>query len=269
METNIGTDDLKKELAPIAQKATAIVVRNNEEHLACVAYLKENKAAQKRIHDKLDPIVDAAHESHKQACALRNELLKPFEDGYKRANEVDGKFQREQEAIRVAEQRRLQAIEDEKARVIQERAEAAARVQREKEAEALRQAEEARRKAAEATNAKERERLRKEAEARQAEATAAALRAEAKEDKAAAVVANVVTVESKVDKAGTSGRSTWKGEVKDIAALIKAATPGSVAASFLMANDQAIDAFARSTKGQVAVNGIQFNQVFGMSVRTK
>ena len=271
METKqIETEELKEELAPIAQKATAIVVRNNEEHLACVDYLKENKAAQARIHDKFDPIVKAAHESHKKACALLSEMLAPFEAGYKRAHEVDKAYQIEQERIRIAEQARLQAIEAEKARKAREAAEAQARIQREKEQAAQREADKARALAAMEQDKARREQLIKEAEARQKEAAKASAMAQAREEKAAAVIETVVTVASSVDKAGSSLSKSWVAEVVSMDQLIAGATePGSVARTFIMVDDSVMQKFAKATKGSCPVKGVKFSEVTGMRIRTK
>ena len=55
-----------------------------------------------------------------------------------------------------------------------------------------------------------------------------------------------------------SVRKTWKGKVVDMNALINAAKPGSPAASFLTVNQKKIDKFARMTKGNVSIPGVEF-----------
>lgn len=127
-------------------------------------------------------------------------------------------------------------------------------------------AEEAQRKAqaeAEEKARRERERLEKEA----ARLKTPELRQERLEQ-AAAVVAPVITVEAPVAAAaGTATRSTWKAEVVDIAALIAAASPGTVAASLLAFDQKAADAFARATKGRTPVPGVRFREIETLSVR--
>lgn len=77
----------------------------------------------------------------------------------------------------------------------------------------------------------------------------------------------VVTV-PQVDQAdGVAVRKTWRAEVVDMAALIAAATPGSVAASFLCVNQKVADSFARSTRGSVVVPGVQFIEESTLAVR--
>ncbi len=86
-------------------------------------------------------------------------------------------------------------------------------------------------------------------------------------EQAASIEAPVVTVQSAAAEiTGASGRKTWKAEVTDMAVLIASATPGSVAASFLEVNQKAADAFARSTKGTVAVAGVKFMEVESLSI---
>lgn len=110
---------------------------------------------------------------------------------------------------------------------------------------------------------RERERLEKEA----AKLKTPEKRAERMEA-AAAVVAPVVTIAPQVaEAASTSTRSTWKAEVSDMAALIAAAVPGSVAASLLAFDQKAGDAFARATKGRTPVAGVRFVAVESLSVR--
>ena len=87
-------------------------------------------------------------------------------------------------------------------------------------------------------------------------------------EQAAAVVAPVITVQAPVvDAACTGTRKTYKAEVADMAALIAAAVPGSIAASFLSFDQKAADAFARATKGKTPVVGVRFREVESLSVR--
>ena len=60
---------------------------------------------------------------------------------------------------------------------------------------------------------------------------------------------------------GAITKTTWKGEVVDMAALIAAAQPGTVAAGFLEVDEQAVRRFAVSTKGKVTVPGVKFVEV--------
>ena len=110
---------------------------------------------------------------------------------------------------------------------------------------------------------KERERLEKLAAKRKTPEVKARY-----EEEAAAVQAPVITIAAPVVEAAGSGtRSTWKAEVVDMAALIAAAVPGSVAASMLTFDQKAADTFARATKGRTPVAGVVFREVQSLSVR--
>ena len=127
-------------------------------------------------------------------------------------------------------------------------------------------ADEAQRKAqAEADEAARRERERLEKEAARLKTPE---KKQERLEQAAAVAAPVVMVAAPVvTAAGTATRSTFKAECVDLAALIAAAVPGSLAASFLVFDQKAADAFARATKGKTPVAGVRFREVESLSVR--
>ena len=96
----------------------------------------------------------------------------------------------------------------------------------------------------------EQERLRKEAEEK-----AAALIAEGKAEEAAEIkqdvpVVPLPTVRTEQPKvAGISRRQVWKARVID---------PTKVPRDYLMVNEKALDALAKSTKGEIKVDGVEF-----------
>lgn len=115
---------------------------------------------------------------------------------------------------------------------------------------------------ADETARREKERLEKRA----AELKTPELKAEALEA-AAAVQTPVVTVASPVAEVkGASTTTRQKAELTDMATLIAAATPGSIASTFLMFNEKAANSFATSTKGKVSVPGIRFYEEKSMSI---
>lgn len=100
---------------------------------------------------------------------------------------------------------------------------------------------------------RERERLEKEA----AKLKTPELKEERLEQ-AAAIEAPVVEIAAPVEVEGVAIRKVWKARLVDMDKLIAAAGPGTVAASLLAFNEKAANAFARSTKGNVKVDGIEF-----------
>ena len=106
--------------------------------------------------------------------------------------------------------------------------------------------------------AEERARRERERLLRKAERLKTPEKKEQKLAEAAAVVVPEVKVEAPATPQGATLRSQWRAELVDMAALIEAAKPGTVAASFLAFDQKRADAFARSTKGQVPVPGVRF-----------
>lgn len=204
---NESVETIKADLAPVVARASAITVKTPEQYAEASDFLKAVKGAQKRVTDFFGPMKSKAHEAWKAITTTEAATLKPLQDAEAQVKRVLVTYQTEQEAIRQAEQRRLQAAADEAAR-------------------------------------KERERL---------EAAAAKLKTpelrEARMEQAAAVIAPVVTVAAVTPViAGQSLRKTWKARVVNEAIVPRA---------WLVVNQSALDAFARSTKGAVKVDGVE------------
>jgi len=99
----------------------------------------------------------------------------------------------------------------------------------------------------------ERERLEKEAEKLKTPELK-----EQRLEEAAAVIAPEVKVESPAKVEGVSVRKSWKAKLVNMGELILNAKPGSVASTLVGFNQMEADAFARSTKGNVKVPGVEF-----------
>ncbi len=239
------------EIAPVVARANSLVIATPEDYSEAAEELKKNKGMQKRIDAKL---IDPWRKSKANAAANMKEwddlLMVPLRKAEDILKQKQLAYQAEQEAIRQAEQRRLQAAADEAARKEREKSEAAARLQREKEQAALQAAEEARKRAAAATNEAERAKAAAEAEKAQAAANKAAAAALVREETAAAVIAPVVTVAAVTPViAGQSVRKTWKARVVNAAILPR---------EYTLPNQQALDAFAKATKGAIPLSGVEF-----------
>ncbi len=262
--------ELQREAGNAVTWATGLTVATAEDANMVMTRLGEMKGVRARWVAYWGPLKKAANETWKGIVAKEKAGTDIVDLAESIAKAKVLAWQQAERAKAEAEQRRLQAEADERARKERERAEAAARLQREKEAAAQREADEARRKAAEATNAAERDRLQREAEKRQAAANGAAAKAALKDDQAAAVVAPVVTVTAAAATAsGTATRKTYKAVLVDKAALVASAATNPTAASLLTFNQATADAFARATKGAVAVPGVRFEAADSLSVRSR
>jgi phage-related minor tail protein len=221
----------EKEVNPTVHAANALVVRTADNSLQAQEILKNLKATAKRVYEKFHPPVEAAHAAWKAAKDLENFFMKPFE-------EAEGIIKRKVVTFQ-------QEIE-------RNQREEAARI--------------------EAQRAQE-ERLRKEELQRQADAAAAkgkAEKAEALRAKAEEYVAPPVFVPPVVAQAsGTAFKKTWKAEVTDLPAFLKAVAEGRAPLGVISINESALNAYAKGVKGTMAVQGLRVFEATSMAVTTK
>ena len=217
---------LKKQASGAITWAQSLTVATSDDANSAMSKLSEIKRIRKSVCDWFAPMKKAASEAHKAIVAREKEITDVADEAERIAKGKVLSWQQAEARRAAAEQAKLQAEADERAR-------------------------------------KERERLEKEA----AKLKTPELRQERLEA-AAAVVAPVVTIAaSTATAAGTSTRKTWKAEIVDIGKLIEAAPGNATAASLLVFNEQAANAFARATKGNVAIPGVKFIEVESLSVR--
>lgn len=250
-EELVRVETLKAEVAPVVQRAEAMVISTPQDYEMAAEFCKTVKGAAMRVVEFFAPMVKANLEATRRTNDAKAQLLNPLVAAEASIKNKQTAYSREQERIRLAEQQRLQAIEDERVRKEKAKADASARLQREKEAAARAKQERLERLAAQARNEVERHKAAAAAEAARKVAEAAAAKAAVKEDAADAVgPAAVVTVASKTPVIkGQHFTRTWKARVVDVKAVPR---------EWLVVNEQALQAFARSTKGAVQVAGVEF-----------
>jgi ATPase subunit of ABC transporter with duplicated ATPase domains len=239
MSTDVAT--LEQEAASLTTEATALAVIDAGSFERASEFLKAVATYIKRVGDVLDPIVDAAHQAHKIAVRQRDALLGPA----KSAKVVLGG--------------RMEAWEQEQARLRREAEERAQRERERLEREAREQAE------------AEQRRLQAEAETRRLEEAAALEEAGDREGAERLVAAPVpvatiapapvfaprpmVAAPPKVE--GVAFRSDWKAEVTDLAALVRAVAAGQAPITLLQANQVALNGMARALKGALNLPGVK------------
>ena len=257
-EMPVITGELKKEIVTLEEWTKNVVVTNPMQREAVYTEIKNVKGIKARIVAFFKPSKEKALATHRQIVADEKSFtdrLDAFEAAGKRAILT---YDQAEEEIRLAEQRRLQAIADEKARKEREKAEQEAARQRQIEEEARAKAEAARREA-EKANAEERARLLKEAEAAERKAAAANARAEVKSEQAAAVTAPVVELAKTVEKQkGEATKTTWKARVINAAIVPR---------EYCIPNEKELDAIAKATKGSKQIPGVEFYSDQTLSMR--
>ena len=217
--------------ASIALLATAesFTIGTTDQYNESSTLLRTLKAKQHQINELRLSVTRPMDEAKSRVMGL----FKPATDRLSRAEAAIKQamltFTREQERQRREQQAKL----DEQARVEREKLERAAE--------------------------KERERLRKLAEANREKGKEQ--RAEAFEERAAQVEVPIVSAPIIADDMpkteGIAYRTTWKAEVTDKLALVKAVAVGEQPLSLLEANMSTLHAYARELKDKFAIPGVQ------------
>jgi hypothetical protein len=104
-------DEIKKEIAPIVAAGEVLAGRivDIDSYREGSEYLKRNKAAEKIIDDKIDPIRMAQYDAWQKTCALIKELKKPLEVGSRLVSTAMTRWKTEDDRLRRIEQERLAA----------------------------------------------------------------------------------------------------------------------------------------------------------------
>ena len=112
-ETQVET--IKAETMPVVARAQSLVVRTPEDYSGAADFLKAIKAAQKKVADHFGPMKAAAHAAWKKITATEDEAAQPLSDAEKVVKGRMLAYHTDQERIRQAEQRKLQAEADARA----------------------------------------------------------------------------------------------------------------------------------------------------------
>lgn len=250
METTelVLSEGLKKEVATLEEMTKTVAVRNADERTIVYQMVQSVKSKKKMIVNFFADSKQKANAAWKAIVSMEKtetDKLDAFEFAGKAAIL---KYDQAKEKMRLAEQRRLQAIADETARKEREKREQEAAKQRQIEEESRKKADEARKRAQEAQDQSERERLQREAEAADRKANAAQIKADSKLEDAAAVVAPIVQMAAPEKQKGESTRDVWTYEVLDV---------NMIPREYLQPNEKALAGVARATKGSITIPGIR------------
>jgi anion-transporting ArsA/GET3 family ATPase len=217
-------DQVAEKALSIVDQAKAIEITDPETYTSAGMLWKAIGEMIKEVKDTFDPICEAAHKAHKAATAKRSKYLDPLTASHKSVKGLMEAYDREQERIRQAEQRRIE--------------------------EEARKAEE--------------ERLLMEAIAAEEELKAQGLTAEEAKAEAEAIISQPVYVPPVVvPKAvpkmagGPVYREIWSAEVTDIKALCRAVAMGQASHECVLANFTALNKMATALKGTLSIPGVR------------
>ena len=107
----------------IPDQAKALKVITTEDYIKAGDLWKRIKELRDKVAETFNPIIQKAHEAHKEALAKKAEVDRPLEGAQKTVKALMEEYDREQERIRLAEERRLQ--EEQRKREEEERLAAA------------------------------------------------------------------------------------------------------------------------------------------------
>jgi len=110
---------IERKTQDLTKQATAIVIKDQLQYGRANNFLRAVKDLQKEIHATFDPIVAAAYKTHQEATSKRKEHLMPAVSAEIVVKNKMIVYSDEQEAKRIAEQRKIDAkarVEEEKKR---------------------------------------------------------------------------------------------------------------------------------------------------------
>lgn len=248
-ETITLPEDLRTEVATIADSAKQITITTPAGATAAADFLQDIKGRAKRIVEFFKPLKASAVATHKAILAKEQEALAPFAEAEDFIKSELLHYQQVERRKAEEEQRRLQAKADAEAAKRREHEEREAAKQRAIEEAARIKAQEARRLAEEA-DAAERRKLLAQADAAERKAQAAAAKVEERVEAAQAIAAPVVHVPTAAPKiSGLATRQAWTYEIVDESLIPR---------DYLIPNERTIGAIARAMKEKASIPGIRF-----------
>jgi len=137
MEEN-GTKEVSTRALTIIEQANVLTVKDEEDYVEAGVLWKAIKELKDKVNETFKPIIEKAHAAHKEALAQKAKIFDPLEMAGRLVKGIMESWDRAQEAIRQAEERRLREIarKEEEERRLQEAIEAEANGETE-EAEAI------------------------------------------------------------------------------------------------------------------------------------
>lgn len=220
---------IENEANEVLVKARGFRVNNQDDYDKASAFIKGVKGLQKKVEDTFKPIVKKAHAVWKEAKEQEKKHFEPLKEAERIVKAAALVWWEAEEAKRQEDERkaREKAAEAERKRIAELEAQAA--------------------------NHEEKGRFDKAEERRQA---------------AQEVYVPPEPVVSGPEKAqGQAIRVTWKAEVTDLKALVRAVAEGRAPSSFIQADLVAINKQARATQDTMKIDGIRFYSKKEMAVR--
>lgn len=135
----VDTKEIERGSTDLMTQAQKMEIITNEQYVGSADFLKSVKDMQNRVNEVFNPIIEKAHQAHKEAITQKNKFFEPL---VKIERIVKGKllsWQQTQEQKRRAEEARLAELQRKEAEKLAERARKAEEAGKAEKAEDLRQ----------------------------------------------------------------------------------------------------------------------------------
>ena len=131
--------EVQNQSLEVIKKIEGLTVTNQKEYDSSGAWLIKIKEMQSNIKSIFKPIVDKAHQAHKEAINKMNEFLNPLETAESKLKAIRMEYYKIKELEQRKEQERLDEIQRKEREKLERRAEKAAEKGNDEKAEALKQ----------------------------------------------------------------------------------------------------------------------------------
>jgi len=109
MEEN-GTKEVSTRALTIIEQANVLTVKDGKDYVEAGVLWKAIKELKDKVNETFKPIIEKAHAAHKEALAQKAKIFDPLEMAGRLVKGIMEKYNREQEAIKQAKERRLREI---------------------------------------------------------------------------------------------------------------------------------------------------------------
>jgi hypothetical protein len=115
-------EEVSTKALSIIEQGNAVVIKNSEDYTAAGNLWTTIKGIMKQVDESFDPIIQKAHQAHKEAVAQKAKIYDPLKSVYVYVKKVMSDYDAEQERLRKAEEARLREIarKEEEERLLQE-----------------------------------------------------------------------------------------------------------------------------------------------------
>lgn len=104
------TQEVSTKALTIIEQANAVVIKTSANYTAAGMLWKAIKDLKAQIKDTFRPIISKAHAAHKEALAQEAKIFDPLDAASRTVKGTMEKYDREQEVLRLAEEKRLREI---------------------------------------------------------------------------------------------------------------------------------------------------------------